>query len=194
MCVRGGHAYAAEGVAAISSTATQTRHSTAKSGCLIDSRFGALDTDPLALAPHRFAQIGHLLAHDVVDGFSRRIHVLADGVGDVVEWKVVDQLRTAIAGSAITAGCSLACPFRSLASLIRDPPRSGCGAVTCPSRAFEPGESRPACAAASCPNHRANRTSSARACSEQQRHRRTDDGPEERSRQQIELLLAIVIR
>src|SRR6476661_5671505 len=99
-------------------------HSRTTIGCLTDSRLGPLDTDPLALAAHRFAQIGHLFAHYVVDRFARRIYIFAHGIGNVVERKIIDQLSATLFCRAVAASRSLGCPSRALASLIGCPSRS----------------------------------------------------------------------
>src|SRR5687768_12009597 len=153
----------------------------------------SLDPDPLSLAAYRFPQIRHLFADDVVDRFPRRVDVLADGIGNIVERKVVDELSTPFACHAIPASGSLAGPSRAFASLLGHPPCSGRGLLARPACAFQPGESRVTRAAPSSANHRTNRTASARARSKEESHCRTDRCAEKRRRQQIELLLAILI-
>ena len=142
------------------------RHSTATIGCLMDSRFGPLDTDPLALAAHRFAQIGHLFAHHVVDCFARGIHVLAHGIGDVIERKVIDQLCATLLCRAVAASGSLGGPGGALASLIRCPSGAWGCSLAGPSCALESGKSGPTRTSARCADNRTNGATTAGAHSE----------------------------
>jgi hypothetical protein len=62
-------------VAAIAINATHTTQRS-KAGCLTDSRAANLDPDPLALPAHRFAEIVHFRANNVVDRFTSAIDIL----------------------------------------------------------------------------------------------------------------------
>ncbi len=86
MCVPGVHAYAAAGETASAMIAMPTTHSVKTAGCLTDSRSN-LDTDPLPLTTNGLSQVVHFGTYDVVDRFTRAIHILAYRIGHFIYWK-----------------------------------------------------------------------------------------------------------
>ena len=194
MCVPGVHAYALDGVAAIAISAMHATQMKKVRGCLPDSREANLDPDPLTLPAHRFAEIVHFRADYIIDCFACTVDIFPDRVGDVLDRNRVDEIFASIAGSAISACRLLTSPARTIASALCSPSCSRSRTITCPSRSLESGECGPFCAASRTANDRRNRTSPARPGAEDQCDDSSYSSPQKGSRQQVELLLTLLVR
>src|SRR5258706_3121521 len=194
ICVPGVQACATAGVStSASSTATATR---AAGTARDDARTIPvdLDSDALTLPPDCFSEIVQLVLHDIVDCVARGVDVIAHLLDHIVDWNPVDQLSSAVYGgpeSTLGAGCG---PARSLGRAVTRPSRaleSATAGPLCSFHARQPGE----CGAATSVSHeRSHRPAARRPSSQQQRDSGTDCGADYCRRQQVVLLLTLLVQ
>ena len=153
-----------------------------------------LDPDPLALPANRFPKIVQLVFHHVVDRIASGIHVIAHLLDYVVYRNPVDQVLTALNSRS-----------ESTLRARRRPPRTFDGSASSPARAFESATSGPFCSfEAGQPGERGSpsrvphqgtyRTAARRPATQQQGDSRADSGADQCCRQQVVLLLTLLVQ
>src|SRR3954468_22458336 len=193
MCVPGVHACATEGVSITSSNAASNALPTEAARDEARDIPRALNADALTLPAYRFPEICQLFFDYVVDRITRSVDVIAHLVDDLVDGNAVDQFSTAFNCSAkpsLGAGRGPSCAFyraitspsRALESTPPGPPGS--------LEAGQTGQRRaPPCITRQWPD----RTAPRRPAPQQQGDARTDSRTDERRRQKVILLLALIV-
>jgi hypothetical protein len=182
MCVPGVQAWALPGTRmSARSTASAIAHGAARPPRIM--RRVVLDTDLLALAADRLAQILQLVGDDVVDRFASVIHVFADLLRHVVERNALDEIAPFVSRRAPAALRVRRCPTRALD-----------GAPARPARACQSGRAAYSGTAAGELEHRPHRPAPGRTAAEEQRDARSDRRSEKRGGEEIELLLTLRVR
>src|SRR5688572_1475750 len=193
MCVPGVHACAIDGVTAIAISATRAAQKIAVKGCRADSRRPKLDPDPLPLPPNRFPEVVHLRADNVIDRFLRAVDVLANRISDLIDRYGIGEISAGTTRRLVSASGALARPSCAVEPALLRPASSRSRMITGPARSFQSGECRPLCTLACRCEHGGDRTTAARAGSEDERDDGADCRAEQRRCQQVELLLTTLV-
>jgi hypothetical protein len=142
-----------------------------------------LNTDALTLPPDCLTQIGELVSHDVVDCAARGVDVVANLIDDFVDRYPIDQILAALDCGSETSFGARTCPARAFES-----------ALTCPPRTLHSRQTSQRCAATGVAHERPDWPATRRSTSQKQRDSRTDSCADQRRRQQVVLLLTLLVQ
>jgi hypothetical protein len=193
MCVPGVQAWATLGV---KSKASRTAIAILLA---VTAREGArmlllLNTDALTLPPDCLTQIGELVSHDVVDCAARSVDVVANLIDDFVDRYPIDQILAALDCGSETSFGARTCPARAFHRSLSSPARAFESALTCPPRTLHSRQTSQRCAATGVAHERPDWSATRRSTSQKQRDSRTDSCADQRRRQQVVLLLTLLVQ
>jgi hypothetical protein len=153
-----------------------------------------LDTDALTLPPYCFTQIAELVPDDVVDRAACGIDIVANLVDDIVDGNPIDQIFAALDCGSETSFGAGSCPARAFHGSLSGPPRALESTLTRPSRALHSRQPRERGAATRVTHERPHRPATRRSTSQKQRDACTDCRADQRRRQQVVLLLTLLVQ
>src|SRR6185312_2156520 len=130
----------------------------------------------------------------VVDGLAGGIDVVSHLIDHVVDGDSVDQLTSAIHRGSETALGARSGPAGAFHRAFPGPARTFQSAIAGPLRSPEPRQSGQRRAATGVADHGANWPTSRRSAPEKQRHSCTNSGTNQSCRQQVILLLTILVQ
>ena len=153
-----------------------------------------LNPDPLALTANRFPEIVQLVFHYVVDRIAGGVHVVAHLLDDFVDGKAIDHLPTPVDRCSESTLRPRARPTRALDSSVTGPASTLETSPSRPLRSFETRQPGECGTPARVPHERSDRTATRRPASEQQGDSSADRGADQGRRQQVVLLLTILVQ
>jgi hypothetical protein len=153
-----------------------------------------LNPDPLTLTANRFPEIVQLVFHHVVDRIAGRVHVVAHLLDDIVDRQTIDQILTTLDRRSEPALRARRGPAGALSCSATSPPSAFEAASSGPFRSLEARQSGDRSAPARVPHQGPDRTAPRRPAAQQQGDSRANRRPDQCCRQQVVLLLTLLVQ
>ena len=153
-----------------------------------------LNPDPLTLPANRFPEIVQLIFHHVVDRIARGVHVVAHLLDYIVDRQAIDQFFTTVDRRSEPALRARPGPPRALDSAASSPARAFESAPSGPFRSFQARQPCECGTPSRVPHEGPDRTASRRPAAQQQGDSRANRGADQCCRQQVVLLLTLLVQ
>jgi len=154
----------------------------------------ALNADALTLPAYCFAEIVELVLHDIVDGFARGVDVVAHLIDHVIDRYSVDELAAAIHCGSETALGARTRPAGTFHGALSRPARTFEPAIASPLGSPESRQTSQRGTATGVADQWTDGTPPRWTASEKQCDSGADRGPDKSGRQQVVLLLTILVQ